>query len=174
MSRLRRIADRDRIFFITTNLATGVAPLSSEERSLVLQTLAEVRTSHRFLVLGYVIMPDHAHLLLACGTESIAKVMHQWKFKTGYAIQRRRGTHGSLWQARYFDSICRRSRDVSDKLAYIHENPVKAGLALHGDKWRWSSAGYYTRTAEPLLRPDHMEFSGDPEELLWPAPWRCP
>src|SRR5258708_37190708 len=123
MSRLRRIADRDRIFFVTTNLATGVAPLSAEERSLVLQTLAEVRTSHSFLVLGYVIMPDHAHLLLACRTESIAKVMHQWKFKTGYAIQRRRGTHGSLWQARYFSSICRPSPPLYYNLTYLPQHP---------------------------------------------------
>ncbi|PYT53891.1 MAG: hypothetical protein DMG43_07815 [Acidobacteria bacterium] len=172
MSRIRRIADRDRIFFVTTNLAAGVAPFSPEERDFILRSLAELRKSHDFLILGYVIMPSHAHLLVACRTASISKVMHKWKFETGYVIQKRRGAKGSLWQARYFDFICRRSRDVSDKLVYIHENPVTAGLTRRGDEWRWSSAAYYAKTAEPPIIPDLMDFSGDPDELLWPAPWR--
>src|SRR5258708_2852823 len=75
-------------------------------------------------------------------------------------------------QARYFDFICRHSRDVSDKLRYIHENPAVAGLVSPDAEWRWSSAAYYSRTAVPTLVPDIMEFSGDPNELLWPAPWR--
>jgi len=172
MSRLRRIADRDRIFFVTTNLAKGAASFSPEERDVLLTILDTLRTSHDFLVLGYVIMPDHAHLLVVCGTETISVLMHQWKFKTGHAIQKSRGKQGSLWQARYFDFICRHSRDVSDKLRYIHENPAVAGLVSPDAEWRWSSAAYYSRTAVPPLVPDIMEFSGDPNELLWPAPWR--
>src|SRR5258708_9628361 len=96
MSRLRRIADRDRIFFVTTNLAKGAASFSPEERDVLLTILDTLRTSHDFLVLGYVIMPDHAHLLVVCGTQTISVLMHQWKFKTGHAIQKRRGKQGSL------------------------------------------------------------------------------
>ncbi len=66
MSRLRRIADRDRIFFVTTNILKTVAPLSPPERDLLLQVLDALRTSHNCLILGYVIMPNHAHLLTAC------------------------------------------------------------------------------------------------------------
>jgi putative transposase len=172
MSRLRRIAESDRIFFVTTNLAKGVRSLSPEERDLLVTVLDTLRTSLDFLVLGYIIMPDHAHLLISCKMVSVSTVMHQWKFKTGYTIQKVRGNHGSLWQSRYFDFICRRSRDVSDKLRYIHENPVAAGMSRHGHEWRWSSASHYAGTAVPPLVPDLMEFSGDPNELLWPAPWR--
>jgi len=172
MSRLRRIAVQDRIFFVTTNLATNVTSLSPKERDLLLTVLDALRSSCDFLVLGYVVMPDHAHLLVTCRTESIPKLMHQWKFKTGYTIQKGRGSHGPFWQARYFDFICRHSRDVSDKLTYIHNNPVEGGLCQHDDEWRWSSASYYARTAAPPLIPDIVDFSGDSNELLWPAPWR--
>jgi len=139
MSRLRRIESCDRIFFVTTNLFKGVPPLSPEERSLLLDVLGAQRAAQRFLLLGYVVMPDHAHLLTACLSVTIQSLMHQWKFKTGYAIQQRRGVHGRFWQPRYFDFICRRGREVSDKLRYIHENPVAAGLVADAACWRWSS-----------------------------------
>jgi len=172
MSRLRRIAECDRVFFLTTNLANGVTPLTAAERDVVLRAIDESRNSSDVLILGYVVMPDHVHLLVACRAESISKVMHQWKFKSGFSIQKLRGAKGPLWQARYFDFICRRNRDVSDKLRYIHENPVSAGLVRQSDAWPWSSASHYAQTAVPSLVPDRMEFSGDPNTLLWPAPWR--
>lgn len=172
MSRLRRIADRDRIFFLITNLVKGAAPLSPVERDLLLTVLEGLRAARDFLILGYVVMPDHAHLLVACRTEAISRLMHDWKFKTGYAIRQHRGNRGPLWQSRYFDFICRRTRDVSNKLQYIHENPVTAGLVSSGPDWRWSSAGFYAKTSATRIVPDEMDFSGDPDELLWPAPWR--
>jgi len=172
MSRLRRIEQADRIFFVTTNVAKGVPSLSPVERDLVLRMLGETRATDKFLLLGYVVMPDHAHALLAVLSGSLVDIMHRWKFRAARAIQKARCKHGSLWQARYFDFICRRTRDVANKLDYIHENPVGAGLVSRPDEWRWSSAGFYAKTSAPLVVPDIMDLSGDPDELLWSAPWR--
>jgi putative transposase len=180
MSRLRRIADQDRIFFITTNLLKDCSPLIPAERDLLLSLLGDVRTCSPFILLGYVVMPTHAHLLLAVQSTSISHLMHQWKFKTGHRIQQLRGTQGPFWQPRYFDFICRHARDVSSKLDYIHQNPVQAGFVRQPDEWPWSSAAFYSKSSSlpsspsssPSLIPDHMDFSGDPHELLWPAPRR--
>jgi len=57
MSRLRRIADQDRIFFITTNLLKDCPPLIPSERDLILSFLGDVRTRSPFILLGYVVMP---------------------------------------------------------------------------------------------------------------------
>jgi putative transposase len=172
MSRLRRIADTDRIFFVTTNLDPGVANLSPAERDIVLDWLAKVRARYEFLLLGYVVMPDHVHILLAVILSSLPEIVRGWKSHTARVIQRDRGKSGSLWQARYFDFICRRTRDVSNKLEYIHDNPVKAGLARRPSDWRWSSAAFYAGEGNAPVIPDAIDFSGDPDELLWPAPWR--
>ena len=126
MSRIRRIEQTDRIFFVTTNLAKGVPNFSPVERNLVLNALGETRAAHKFLLVGYVVMPDHAHALLAVLSSSLPDILRQWKSKTARAIQKARGKPGSLWQARYFDFICRRTRDVANKLDYIHQNPVVA------------------------------------------------
>jgi putative transposase len=172
MSRLRRIEQQDRIFFVTSNLAKGASNLSETERDLVLNSLAETRTAHGFLLFGYVVMPDHVHAVLAIISGSLSDIMHQWKRSSASSVQKARGKHGPLWQARYFDFICRRTRDVGNKLEYIHQNPVIAELVNQADEWRWSSAGFYSKKRTPIIVPDFMDFSGDPDELLWPAPWR--
>jgi putative transposase len=171
MSRLRRIEQQDRIFFVTFNLASGLSTLSEKERNLLSVSLAETRSARNFLLLGYVVMPDHVHALLAIIDGSLSDTMHAWKCSYARSIQTARSKRGAIWQARYFDFICRRTRDVTNKLDYIHQNPVVAGLVSRPEDWRWSSAAFYSRTGTPLLVPDAMDFSGDPDGLLWPAPW---
>jgi REP element-mobilizing transposase RayT len=172
MSCLRRIEQQDRIFFVTSNLARGAPNLSPTERELALNSLSETRTTQGFVLFGYVVMPDHVHALFAVISGSLPDIMHRWKRSSAHSIQKARGKRGPLWQARYFDFICRRTRDVANKLDYIHQNPVVAGLVNHADEWRWSSAGFYSKTGAPPIVPDIIDFSGDPDELLWPAPWR--
>jgi putative transposase len=139
---------------------------------MLLEILETVRRGLDILLLGYVIMPDHCHLLFKARRESVSHVMHQWKFKSGYAVQRFRNHSGTFWQARFFDFICRRVRDVSDKLYYIHQNPVAQNLVPHPEEWKWSSAAFYLNQGQPPIQPDRVDFSGDPDELLWPAPTR--
>ena len=172
MSRLRRIEDTDRIFFVTTNLDPRAVPLAPCECDVILDWLGKVRDRYRFLLLGYVVMPDHAHVLLAVLQGSLQKIMHGWKWNSAHVIQKIRNKNGRLWQPRYFDFVCRRACDVSSKLEYIHNNPVDAGLIKPPSAWWWSSAGFYNGEQNVMLVPDRMDFSGDPDELLWPAPWR--
>jgi len=139
---------------------------------LLLRILSDVRQSLAFQLFGYVIMPDHAHLLLLTRVKLLPHIMHQWKFKSAYAIQQLRRVSGPFWQRRYFDFICRRNRDLSLKLEYIHQNPVARSLVTVADAWRWSSAASYRERGGSPIEPDLMDFSGDPDELLWPAPFR--
>jgi putative transposase len=169
MSHLRRIAQADRVFFVTTNISRNVPFLRPSEMDLLLQVLDKVRSSLNFQLISYVIMPDHAHLLFATQTQSLSHIMHQWKFKTGYAIQQFRHHSGAFWQPRYFDFICRRASDVSDKLSYIHQNPIAANLVLHPEDWKWSSAAFYLRQSTSPIRPDVLDLSGDPNAPVWPV-----
>lgn len=168
MTRIRRIEQLDRIFFVTFNVERGVRDLSPQERSTVLEILGELRAPLGFLVFGYVVMPDHAHLLLWPRREPLARVMRDLKSRSGYAITRQRQSSGAVWQRSYFDFICRRAHDFSDKLDYRHQNPVKAGLVSRPDDWAWSSFRFYARAGTCPITPDRIDFSGDPNELLLP------
>ncbi|HXM97553.1 MAG TPA: transposase [Candidatus Dormibacteraeota bacterium] len=173
MTRLRRIEECDRIFFITFNIARGVVPLSSEERELILIVLQDLRGARAFALYGYVIMPDHVHLLIRPTEVSLIRIMRDLKSRTGFALSKRRHAKGAIWQRSYFDFICRRARDFSQKLEYIHQNPVAANLVKIPEDWEWSSYRHYAKLGPCPLKPDFIDFSGDPNELLWPAPWRA-
>jgi putative transposase len=172
MSRLRRIEQQDRVFFVTSNVARGAPNLSESERDLVLGSLDQTRTAQPFLLFGYVVMPDHVHALFGVLAGSVSNIMHAWKRTSAESIQKARGKHGAIWQARYFDFICRRRRDIANKLDYIHQNPVVAEFVSRAYEWRWSSAGFYSKHGKPMVVPNVADLSGDPDELIWPAPWR--
>jgi len=147
-------------------------PLSPDERSLCLEHLAVARQQFRFMLFAYVMMPDHAHLLLSAFESELPRIMRDWKSKTGFAIAKLRGVKGAIWQARYFDFILRRASDFSKKLMYIHENPVAAGLAAKAEEWPWSSAAHYISKGKVAVEPDAFDIPVDPNQPLWPVPGR--
>jgi len=170
MSRLRRIEQAHRFFFVTTNLASNCARLSHQERTLVLQDLRSIRNSHDFLLFSFVVMPDHLHLLCYPREAMLSVILRDFKSKSALTLRKARRTHGAIWQPRYFDSICRKVQDFWEKMDYIHLNPVRAGLAARPEDWPWSSAAL--GHPHPVLCVDPVELPADGNTLLWPAPWR--
>ena len=128
VTRLRRIATHDRIFFVTTNIARGRPDLRLAERNVILAVLSEERARGSFWLFGYVVMPDHAHLLLAPRHCDLDEAMRRIKSVASKRIQEQRHAAGTLWQPCYFDRIVRHTRDFWQKLAYIHRNPVEGSV----------------------------------------------
>jgi putative transposase len=124
-----------------------------------------------FLLFGYVVMPDHLHLLIAPAAADLTGVMREFKSCAGQRVQSLRQDRSAIWQPRYFDFILRRVGDFWEKLEYIHENPVKAGFVRIAEDWPWSSAGHY-RGGAGLIPMDPIELPGDRMAWLYPAPWR--
>jgi putative transposase len=167
VTRLRRIADHDRIFFITVRLGRGIKPLYPSERDIVREYIAAERAADTFFLFGYVVMPDHLHLLMAPFRAGLQAGMHRLKMRTGRRIRGIRSESGPFWQPRYFDFILRRAGDFWDKLEY----PVDAKLVASPEEWRWSSASHYARKS-PDGMIDAVDLPAERNELLWPAPWR--
>jgi len=172
MSRLRRIVLTDRIFFITTNLQPGAAPFSPAERTFLLESLAAEKLRRNFYLYGYIVMPSHLHLLLDPGEQALSDLLRNYKSKAALSLVNSGTRHGPVWQPRYYDSVCRHARNFGDKLEYIHDNPVKAKLVARAEDWLWSSAGWYVNRSRPPIPIDAIDIPGDPDALLWPAPWR--
>jgi len=169
MSRLRRIEQSHRYFFVTTNLANGIPHLSAFERSLVLHDLGIIRSKMDFLLLAYVVMPNHIHLLIYPRGTTLTSVLRTFKARTAHSLNEARHSIGPIWQSRFFDFICRRVHDFWAKVEYIHQNPVAAGLASSADEWPWSSAAVWDAAKPGLLRSDRIEMPLAGDTLLWPA-----
>jgi len=170
MSRLRRIEQVGRYFFITTNLIRGTPLLSPVERFLCLDHLCEARAKFGFALFAYVVMPDHVHLLLSTFESELSAIMAAWKSRVAVAIAKAPRKPGPVWQKRYFDFILRRASDFSTKLSYIHENPVRAGLVARAEDWAWSSAAHYIAKTAVSITPDPFDIPVNPNQPLWPFP----
>jgi putative transposase len=95
-------------------------------------------------VYGYVIMPEHVHLLLSEPTKiRLAKAIHFLKLSFTKRVRRDRGGHGPFWLKRYYDRNVRDHREFTTKLRYLHRNPVKGELVAKPEDWKWSSFRHY-------------------------------
>src|SRR5581483_10426992 len=116
-----------------------------ERRDLFLTILEEVRQAYRFEVIGYVVMPEHFHLLMSepeVGDPSTAMKVLKMRFARRVHKTDQRSSP-LLWQKRFYDfNVCTKSKRI-EKLRYIHRNPVTRGLVGQPDQWTWSSFRSY-------------------------------
>ena len=130
---------------------------AARRRDLFLTVLEQVRRRYQFVVVGYVVMPEHIHLLLSEPQWKTPSTVMQ-ALKIGFArrvlTQVKRRSHPAqaalfelgarhVWQKRFYDFNVWTSRKRAEKLTYMHENPVKRGLVAAPELWRWSSDRAY-------------------------------
>jgi len=103
-------------------------------------SLSEQALKHSFNVHAYCFMPDHCHFLLA-GLNPNARLSPAVRAFKGQStvLLRRFGFH-AVWQKGFHDHVIRNSDDLSSSMAYILENPVKAGLVKHPQDWPLSGS----------------------------------
>jgi hypothetical protein len=69
--------------------------------------------------------------------------MKSIKTSSRLLINRERGEGSELWLPRFFDRALRTVGEYNEKLDYIHQNPVRAGLVSRPQDWAWSSVNEY-------------------------------
>jgi putative transposase len=113
--------------------------------SLFLKTLEKARLQFSLRVYGYVVMPEHIHLLLGePDSGTLADALHFLKLSSAkQCISGENVDGGHFWQKRYYDRNIRSYSDFMEKLRYIHRNPVKRGLCGRPEDWVWSSFRHY-------------------------------
>jgi putative transposase len=154
---LHRTYGSHHLHFITCSCYQRLPFLgTARARDRFLTILEQTRQRYRFVVAGYVVMPEHFHLLISepeIGNPST--VMQVVKQRSARALlpkrwrdSRQKKLFGeeprrAFWQARFYDFNVWTSKKRVEKLRYMHRNPVKRGLVDSPEKWRWSSYRYY-------------------------------
>lgn len=158
--RLHRLHGSGYLHFITSSCYRRRPLLGTvRRRNLFLKILEEVRRSYRFAVIGYVVMPEHIHLLISepeRGTPYTVmqvlkqrfarRVLREVRGKKNLAqgsLWQETLDTGHVWQRRYYDFLVRTEYKRVEKLRYMHRNPVKRGLVLEPDQWAWTSFRWY-------------------------------
>jgi REP-associated tyrosine transposase len=138
------------------------------ELECLARVIRERRTKHGFLLTAWVFLPDHGHAILYPPYPlTISRVMESIKVGSTLRINGRRREKGLFWQPRFFDRALRTVKGYHEKVKYIHQNPVEAGLVSRAEDWLWSSAREYSGTvnapvnAHPILSIDRVLLPGD-------------
>jgi len=158
--RLHRYYGSGYLHFITSSCYQRRRLLNTaRQRTWFLEILEQVRRRYNFVVVGYVVMPEHFHLLISepeRGNPSTVmqvlkqrfarKVLREWRKQSEgrqTPLWAEALDEGHAWQRRFYDFVVWTERKRVEKLRYMHRNPVKRGLVLEPEQWPWSSSRYY-------------------------------
>lgn len=121
-----------------------------------LSVLEQARKHHRFSIIGYVLMPEHVHLLVsepeAMTPSQVVQVIKQnssRKLKSAMTIERE-----PFWLTRFYDFNVRTEQKLVEKLRYMHRNPVTRGLVELPEHWEWSSFRHYLSGESTIVEID--------------------
>ena len=124
-------------------------------KRIVLGVLNSQLESRHARCVGFVVMPNHVHAVLWFPVPGQLSVfLQQWKRLSSHHIRQflhekllqyagKIGAEEPFWQAKYYSFNLYGEEKVREKLHYMHENPVRAGLVKCICDWPWSSARHY-------------------------------
>ncbi len=182
MPAYRRHFEPGQLQFITTSTYRRIRLFESNRfcRDFV-ETLRELRQQMGFLLIGWVLMPEHFHLLIRPEpAESTSRFMQELKKRTAQRIIStladhqqhvwcgkmlaslrlpptvHSDSHYRVWQRRFYPFNIYSEKKSLEKLNYMHGNPVKRGLVSSPDQWLWSSFRFYYLDDWSVLSMDRL------------------
>lgn len=164
------------IYYVTTNVYNRL-PIFTRPSFIIplLDSLNYYRYQHHCKLLGYVIMPDHIHVILfPIGESQLGDFMRDFKRFTSGRLVRQVKVEGitewsnafakageatnrgenKVWQDDYWDKNIYSEKFLRQKLNYIHRNPVRANLVAEPDGYPYSSYRNYTKNDHSLIEVD--------------------
>jgi putative transposase len=122
------------------------APLfeSEEDFRYYLSLLHRFSRLHELKIAGFCLMTNHIHLIaIPERLKSLARCMGVVQRMYSEHLNRRRNSHGSNWEGRYY-SVQMEPLHTLNALRYIERNPVEARMVSDPSDWMWSSAAYHS------------------------------
>ena len=104
-----------------------------------LACLGLVVARFRWTCITYCLMPNHYHLELVTNEDTLIRGMHALNSSFAQWFNRRHGTCGHVFEARYHAKAIERESHLLATCRYVMLNPVRAGLVERPEDWRWSS-----------------------------------
>jgi len=101
----------------------------------------------RIRIHALVVMPDHVHTLFQPLRNKdgwpfpLVDILHCLKSATAHRINKLLPHSGPVWEEESFDPVLRSDESLREKIEYIRQNPVKAGLVRRPDDYRWLWVG---------------------------------
>ncbi|MDA8383434.1 MAG: transposase, partial [Betaproteobacteria bacterium] len=155
-------AERRRRIEALLDAGTGARHLADPAIARIVEDALKHFDGTRYHLHAWCVMPTHVHALITpLHGESLSAILHAWKSFTAKQANAALGRQGTFWQEEYFDRVIRNGTHFAAQVAYIHENPVKAGLCGKAEEWTFSSArGEDWRAGRPPSQDDKPLHEG--------------
>ena len=162
---LRRFQKTRQMHFITFSCYRRQPKLGTPRaRNIFEQSLRRTQQAYGFCVAGYVVMPEHVHLLVTePETAPLATALQALKQSVSRTLSLR--APQPFWQARYYDFNVWSDQKRVEKLRYMHRNPVVRGLIENPEDWAWSSFRHYLTGIEGVVEIE-SEWTARKREVM--------
>jgi REP element-mobilizing transposase RayT len=156
MPRKPRVFVESAIYHVYNRFARGAEILGQgEEAERFLDLLRTARDRDGVAVLAWCLMANHVHLAVRTGPVPLSRTMGYVQARFGQGHNRRWRTSGPLWQSRYKAKLVDDQRYLLQLIAYIHLNPVTAGIVSDPAEFPYSGhRELLGRTGTPLIDVD--------------------
>ena len=120
----------------------GACWLSKADIAELVANAMKFFEGQRYELRGWVVMPNHVHAVVwPMLGHTLSEILHSWKSYTSKEANKRLNREGqTFWQKESFDHWVRDDNERSRLVAYVENNPVKAGFCVRPEDWKWSSA----------------------------------
>ncbi len=129
-------------YFVTSRTWEGRPIFKAEQPCEVfVESLLHYRDAGAYRLHGFVLMPEHFHLMLTPGEDTtLERAMQFVKGGSARMIRERLIFRFPVWQRGFSDHRIRDAADFDVHMRYLEQNPVKRRLAFKAEEYRWSSA----------------------------------
>jgi REP element-mobilizing transposase RayT len=164
--RLPHYQKSDRAVFVT--FCCSFDPLPEPARDIVLRHCLHGQGT-KAAIHAVVVMPDHVHILLTPLRDSeenlysLVGILQGIKSASAHSLNRLLGRTGPVWQEESFDHVLRSDESFAEKVEYIRQNPVRRGLVIRSEDYRWLWVEYARATPTSTgegARSTQAEHSG--------------
>jgi len=174
MKKIKHYTDLGHAHFITLVINKRRAVfLNSETARKAIQAIEFYQKSFFIKILGYVIMPDHVHLIVwPQGKKTLEEFVRDYKKYLAKEILQRltisektkvllgrpqkRNHLFQIWQKGYYDFNIYNQQTLNEKLNYMHYNPVRKGLVENPEEYPYSSCRDCVGKGEVLMEVDKI------------------
>lgn len=145
---------------------------------IITESLQHLRANRGLAMHAYVVMPTHVHAVLTARDDDLQDLMRDFKRFTSRAISHAAEQDGNklltwlfrdaaksdprsaskVWQDEYHPKALMTSDAVTQKIEYVHANPVRKAMVVEPRHWCYSSAAAYEGELDVPLEVDFAEW----------------
>ncbi len=125
--------------------------------------LLAIADKHAGRLEAWSVFPNHYHFIAHAPVDAGTLVifLRELHSRTAVALNRQDGTRGRKVWHNYWDTQLTHEASYLARLHYVHQNPVKHGVAVIANQYPWCSAAWFERTATPAQVKTIYSFKTD-------------